>query len=118
MSKRSGNFVALDELIDEIGPDATRLLSLMSSIDQATTARSRASSAAQSMENPVYYVQYAHARISSIGRVAAERGIERLADRRGRPALLAIQRELELLRCLEELPDVIAEAARDAPPTR
>jgi arginyl-tRNA synthetase len=115
MSKRSGNFVTLDWLVSEIGPDVTRLLSLMSSLDQASTidlgvVRST------SMENPVYYVQYAYARISSIGRVAAERGIERLPLSEVDLSVLSSERELELLRCLEELPDVIAEAARDRAP--
>ncbi len=84
MSKRAGNVVALDSLIDDIGADATRLLSLMSSLDQAAVldldlVRS------QSMENPVYYVQYAHARIASIERRAAERGIDRRPLRRRGP---------------------------------
>ena len=72
-----GNFVKLDELIDEIGPDATRLLSLLNSIDQATTLDLDLVKR-QSMENPVFYVQYAHARIASIDRKRAERGIERV----------------------------------------
>jgi arginyl-tRNA synthetase len=115
MSRRAGNFVALDELIDDIGADATRLLSLMSSLDQAAVldldlVRS------QSMENPVFYVQYAHARIASIERRRAERGIDRrpLAD--VDLSLLVHDRELELLRSLEELPDVVAEAGRDRAP--
>jgi arginyl-tRNA synthetase len=115
MSRRAGNFVPLDELIDDIGADATRLLSLMSSLDQAAVldldlVRS------QSMENPVFYVQYAHARIASIDRQRIERGI----DRRPLPevdlSLLVHDRELELLRILEELPDVVAEAGRDRAP--
>ena len=115
MSKRAGNVVELDELIDDIGPDAARLLSLMSSLDQASVldldvVRS------QSMENPVYYVQYAHARIASIDRRRAERGIERLPLEEVRLSLLVHERELELLRCLEELPDVVADAGRDRAP--
>jgi arginyl-tRNA synthetase len=115
MSKRAGNFIALDALIADIGPDATRLLSLMSSLDQAAAfdidvVRS------QSMENPVYYVQYAYARISSIGRVAKERGIERVPLGEADLGVLTSERELDLLRCLEELPDVIEEAARDRAP--
>ena len=115
MSKRAGNFVPLSELVADIGADATRLLSLMSSLDQATTldldlVRS------QSMENPVYYVQYAHARISSIERVRAERGIERHPLGDVDLSVLHHERELDLLRCLEELPDVVAEAARDRAP--
>ena len=77
MSKRSGHFVKLDAIIDEIGADATRLLSLLSSIDQATTLDLDLVTR-QSMENPVFYVQYAHARIASIDRRRAERGIERV----------------------------------------
>ena len=115
MSKRAGNVVELDELIDDIGADATRLLSLMSSLDQAAVldldlVRS------QSMENPVYYVQYAHARIASIERRRAERGIELLPLGEVDLSLLAHDRELELLRSLEELPDVVAEAGRDRAP--
>ena len=115
MSKRAGNVVALDELIDDIGADATRLLSLMSSLDQAAVldldlVRS------QSMENPVFYVQYAHARIASIERVRS-RAWHRSAPLVGRrPVLLVHDRELELLRNLEELPDVVAEAGRDRAP--
>jgi len=115
MSKRAGNVVALDSLIDDIGADATRLLSLMSSLDQAAVldldlVRS------QSMENPVYYVQYAHARIASIERRRAERGIERRPLEGVDLSLLVSDRELELLRSLEELPDVVAEAGRDRAP--
>jgi arginyl-tRNA synthetase len=115
MSKRAGNVVALDSLIDDIGADATRLLSLMSSLDQAAVldldlVRS------QSMENPVYYVQYAYARIASIERRRAERGIERRPLDDVDLSLLASDRELELLRSLEELPDVVVEAGRDRAP--
>ena len=111
MSKRAGNFIALDALVADIGPDATRLLSLLSSLDQAAAFDIEVVRS-QSMENPVYYVQYAYARISSIGRVAAERGIERRPISDVDLNLLTSERESELLRCLEELPDVIAEAAR------
>ena len=77
MSKRSGNFIKLDSVIEEFGPDATRLLSLLNSIDQATTLDLDLMKR-QSMENPVFYVQYAHARIASIDRRRIERGIERV----------------------------------------
>jgi arginyl-tRNA synthetase len=115
MSKRAGNFIALDALVADVGPDATRLLSLLSSLDQAA-AFDIVVVRSQSMENPVYYVQYAYARISSIGRVAAERGIERRPISDVDLNLLVSERETELLRCLEELPDVISEAARDRAP--
>jgi arginyl-tRNA synthetase len=115
MSKRAGNVVGLDELIDDIGADATRLLSLMSSLDQAAVldldvVRS------QSMENPVYYVQYAHARIASIERRGTERGINRRPLAEVDLSLLVDDRELELLRSLEQLPDVVGEAGRDRAP--
>ncbi len=70
MSKRSGNFVSLDSLLDEIGPDAMRLMSLINSIDQATVLDIDLVKKTTS-ENPVYYVQYAYARISSIFRKAS-----------------------------------------------
>jgi arginyl-tRNA synthetase len=115
MSKRSGNFVSLDSLVTDIGPDATRLLSLMTSIDQATTLDLDLIRR-QSMENPVYYVQYAHARIASIDRVRRERGIERQPLDRVDLGLLTHQRELALLRALTELPDVVLTACRDRAP--
>jgi arginyl-tRNA synthetase len=115
MSKRAGNFISLDVLVADIGPDATRLLSLLSSLDQAAAFDIKVVRS-ESMENPVYYVQYAYARISSIGRVAAERGIQRRPINDVDLSLLGSERETELLRCLEELPDVISEAARDRAP--
>jgi arginyl-tRNA synthetase len=115
MSKRAGNFISLDALVADIGPDATRLLSLLSSLDQAAAFDLNVVRS-QSMENPVYYVQYAYARISSIGKVARERGIERRPISDVDLSLLTSERETELLRCLEELPDIIAEAARDRAP--
>ncbi len=117
MSKRSGNFVALDELIADIGPDATRLLSLISGIDQATTLDLDLVRR-QSMENPVYYVQYAHARIASIGRVATERGVVRVPLDQADLSTLVHPRELELLRLLDSLPDALADACTTRSPSR
>jgi arginyl-tRNA synthetase len=82
----------------------------MGSINQATTIDLDAVRR-QSMENPVYYVQYAHARIASIGRVAAERGVVRPAPGEADLSLLADPHELELIRRLIDLPGVIADAA-------
>lgn len=115
MSKRSGNYVRLDELIDEIGPDAARLMSLMNSIDQATTLDLDAVTA-KSMDNPVYYVQYAYARISSIGRVSAERGVVRAPIEVADLSVLVHPRELDILRTLYELPIVLREAALERAP--
>jgi arginyl-tRNA synthetase len=114
-SKRAGTFVRLDELVDLLGPDATRLLSLMSSIDQPTTL-DLDEVTKQSMENPVYYVQYAYARIASIERVRAERGLSRLALADVDLAVLTHPRELALVRALVDLPGAVAEAARERAP--
>lgn len=115
MSKRSGNFIKLDSIIDEMGADATRLLSLLNSIDQATTLDIDLMKR-RSMENPVFYVQYAHARIASIDRKRAERGIERVPISEANLALLVDDRELELIRCLVDLPHVVGEAAKERAP--
>ncbi len=117
MGKRAGNAISLDSLIADIGPDATRILSLMSSLDQATTF-DLASVREQSVENPVYYVQMASARIGGVGRKAAERGIVRAPLADVDISLLTHERELELIRCLEELPEVVADAAVDRAPTK
>ena len=66
--------------------------------------------ASQAMENPVFYVQYAHARIRSIGRKVVERGIERAPLAEADLGLLTHERELDLLRSLFELPEVVAGA--------
>ena len=115
MSKRAGNAVDLDDLVDDIGPDAMRLLSLVSSIDQATTIdldRVRA----ESRESPVYYVQMAYARIAGISREAEKRQVERRPLDTVDLTLLTHARELDLLRTLSELPEVVAEAGRDRAP--
>ena len=103
MSKRSGNFIKLDSVIEEFGPDATRLLSLLNSIDQATTLDLDLMKR-QSMENPVFYVQYAHARIASIDRRRIERGIERVPIAEAQLSLLEHDRELELSGCSSTSP--------------
>ncbi len=117
MGKRAGNAVSLDSLVADIGPDATRILSLMSSLDQATTF-DLASVREQSVENPVFYVQMASARIGGVGRKAAERGVVRQPRASVDLALLVHPRETELIRCLEELPEVVADAAADRAPTK
>ena len=82
MSKRAGTFVSLDELIDEVGADAARFHLLLFSNDRPMNF-DIAEVARQTLENPVYYVQYGHARIASILRKAAEEGV-RLGPGRGR----------------------------------
>ena len=78
ISKRAGNLVLLDDLVDLVGADAARMTFLLQSLGSRQTIDLDVV-AAQSMENPVFYVQYAHARICSLAAAAAERG-------RGAPA--------------------------------
>jgi arginyl-tRNA synthetase len=110
LSKRSGDLVTLAEILDEVGPDAARLTFLLQSTDSRQTV-DLAAVAREAMDNPVFYVQYAHARIHSIERKAAERGVERLPLAEVDLSVLTHERELDLLRSLSELPDTVAAAA-------
>jgi arginyl-tRNA synthetase len=108
MSKRSGEFITLDELLDEVGTDGARWFfssrAYTTGIDFDLELAKR-----QSNENPVYYVQYAHARASSILRNAAEGGMSPDASRTGE--LLVHPSERELVRHLLDFPDALALAA-------
>ena len=118
MSKRAGTFVSLDELLDEVGADAARFHLLLFSNDHSM--RFDIEEVAQrSMENPVYYVQYGHARIASIVRKAGRCG-DRTASARcgGLSSLLGQDAELELLRALADVPEVLARAAELRAPHR
>ncbi|MTV26041.1 arginine--tRNA ligase [Nitriliruptoraceae bacterium ZYF776] len=110
MSKRAGELVTLDEVVDEVGVDVTRYHFLRQSLD-TTVDFDLAVVAQRSMDNPVYYAQYAHARINSLIRTADERGFDHgtLAD--ADLARLTHPAELELLTELAKLPLVVAEAA-------
>src|SRR4029079_3301487 len=77
ISKRTGNVVALADILDEVDPDVARLTFLLQGIDTAQTFDLDVVTQ-QSKENPVYYVRYAYARIASIGRKAVEVGVTRL----------------------------------------
>ena len=117
LSRRAGNIITLADILDEVDPDVARLTFLLQSIDTTQTFDLDLVTA-QSMDNPVYYVQYAHARIASIGRRAAERGITRLPILDVNLAPLTHERELDLLRALSQYPDVVAEAAELRAPHR
>jgi arginyl-tRNA synthetase len=117
ISKRTGDVITLADILDEVDPDVARLTFLLQGIDTALTVDLDVVTA-QSMENPVYYVQYAHARIASIGRRAAERGIVRLPILDTSLAPLTHERELDLLRALEAFPGVVEEAAALRAPHR
>jgi arginyl-tRNA synthetase len=115
MSKRLGNAVDLDDLVDDIGPDAMRLLSLVNSPDQATVV-DLDKVRAESKESPVYYVQMAYARIAGIGREAEKRNVTRGPITDADLTLLAHPRELDVLRTLSELPEVVALACAERAP--
>jgi arginyl-tRNA synthetase len=117
MSRRAGNIVTLADILDEVDPDVARLTFLLQGIDTQQTFDLDVVTA-QSMENPVYYVQYAHARIASIGRQAASRGIARLPILQTNLAPLVHDRELDLLRALAVFPEVVVEAAELRAPHR
>ncbi|MGD0353606.1 MAG: arginine--tRNA ligase [Dehalococcoidia bacterium] len=102
VSKRSGDMITLREVIDEVGPDACRFVFLSRSAD-AQMDFDLELAKKQSADNPVYYVQYAHARISSILCLAEERGID---YSRGDVSLLATEPELTLIRRMTRLPEI------------
>lgn len=110
ISKRTGNIITLADILDEVDPDVARLTFLLQGIDTPQTFDLDVVTA-QSMENPVYYVQYAHARVASIARRAAEAGVERAPLAEVDLGLLAHERELDLLRALADYPAVLAHAA-------
>lgn len=112
MAKRTGELVTLDEVIDEVGSDACRFYFLSRSIGSQMEFDLELAKA-QSNENPVYYVQYAHARISSILRNA---GDVELDPRKANLTLLADASELQLIRKLLALPEVIELAANNLEP--
>lgn len=115
ISKRAGTMIEVGDLVDEVGPDVARFAYLLQSIDTRQTIDLDLLSA-QANENPVFYVQYAHARIRSIGREAANRNIERVALAEADLGLLAHERELEVLRLLSSLPEVLELALRERAP--
>ena len=115
LSKRTGEMVELAEVVDEVGTDAARFTYLLLSVDSQQTFDLDLV-ASQVNENPVFYVQYAHARIDSIVRRAAEAGMERTPLDEVDLSLLGHQRELALLRALHELPDTVLRACRERAP--
>jgi len=115
LSKRAGTVVDLRDIVDEVGTDAARLTYLLQSIDSRQTV-DLAEVASQGMDNPVFYIQMAHARIHGITRKAAEAGFTRGDLARADLSLLTHERELEVLRSLSELPEVVVVAARDRAP--
>jgi len=117
MSKRTGTLVTLDELIDEVGKDAARFFFVMRSPDSHLDFDLELAKK-EGQENPVYYAQYAHARICSILRQSRAQGIKfpRVEDTDLR--VLKEPEELELLRKLAEFPEEVSIAGRNLAPQR
>ena len=129
MSKRTGEMVSFEEVLDEVGADATRFLMLARSTDQAIDFDIEQAKK-QDSTNPVYYVQYAHARICSILRKAA--GIEDASTPEANPDAIAAslipadadlsplthETELALARRIDEFGELVAGCARDLAPFR
>ena len=116
MSTRSGEFVTLREVLDEVGPDAARFFFLTKRCDSHLDFDLDLAKK-QSKDNPVYYVQYAHARVSSIFRIAAERGIDATMTDPDLTAL-SLPEEQKLMKHLADYPDVLVEAADALEPHR
>lgn len=111
MSKRTGKAVTMEELMDEVGVDAIRYFFTMRSMDSHLDFDMDLA-VSTSNDNPVYYVQYAHARICSIFRQAEEQGITLQPWDQAPLHRLTAEQEYELLRKLGELPEAVADAAR------
>ena len=112
ISKRSGDIITLREIIEEVGTDACRFFFLARSANSQMDFDLELAKK-ESSENPVYYVQYAHARIASILRLAEEKGID-YSD--GDVSLVTTEPELTLIRKLVQLPELVEMAARNLEP--
>ncbi|MHB8769480.1 MAG: arginine--tRNA ligase [Syntrophales bacterium] len=117
MSTRSGEFVTLREVVEEVGKDAARYNFLMRRSDSHLDFDLEVAKQ-QSNENPVYYVQYAHARICSIMRMAAERGCNAPVFGQAELGLLRLPAEIELIKAITRFPEVVEGAARSLEPHR
>jgi arginyl-tRNA synthetase len=117
MGKRTGEFVSLEEVLQEVGPDAARFFFLLRKSDSHLDFDLDLAKQ-QSSENPVFYVQYAHARIASIFEQAGRNGIA--IDARDAVPLdrLALAEELELIRRMIQFDDVLEDSVRELEPHR
>ncbi len=115
MSKRTGKAVTMRDLVDEVGLDATRYFFAMRSSDTHMDFDLDLA-VSESNENPVYYAQYAHARICSILRSGEEQGIA--VDKNADFSLIGAEKEIELLKKLGEFPQAVGEAAVKRVPHR
>jgi arginyl-tRNA synthetase len=117
MSKRSGEFVTLQEVAEEVGADAAKFFFLMRRADTHLEFDLELAKK-QSSENPVYYVQYAHARLASLFRIAQERGLKVPAVREADLSLLAAPEEFRLIKHVSSFPGLIESCAQALEPHR
>ncbi len=117
MSKRAGDYVTFDDLIDEVGKDAARYTMLRYTIDAPMLFDLEAVKR-QSMDNPVYYVQYAHARIASVLRTGREQSFQPIPEERADLGLLAHPTEGALLRQLAGFEELVVVATAQRAPHR
>ncbi|MGH2723942.1 MAG: arginine--tRNA ligase [Actinomycetota bacterium] len=117
MSKRTGDIITMDEVLDEVGRDAARYTLLARTTDRPLDFDIELVKR-QTLDNPVYYVQYAHARIASVIGYAIRQGVERVPFERVRPEELVHETELDLLRKIAELPEQIQLAVNLRAPYR
>jgi arginyl-tRNA synthetase len=117
MGKRSGNFITLKEVIDEVGRDACRFFFLMRRCDSQLDFDLELAKQ-QNSDNPVYYVQYAHARVCSINRNAAEIGLEQPSSSSVDYSRLELIEELALVKQLARFPETVVGAALSYEPHR
>ncbi|HUK57416.1 MAG TPA: arginine--tRNA ligase [Nitrospiria bacterium] len=117
MSKRAGEFVTLRDVVGEVGKDAALFFFLMRRLDSPMEFDLELAKR-QSNENPVYYVQYAHARLCSVGRQAEEQGIRPIDPNQVRLDRLAEPEELKLIKRLDFFPRLIEESAGALEPHR
>lgn len=115
MSTRKANFVTVDELIDEVGVDPVRFFFMMRKADSQLEF-DLALATKESQENPVYYVQYGYARLCSILRQAAEKGMTEIDPATADMALLVEPEELKLLKILSTFPATIENSALELAP--
>src|SRR5262249_45082428 len=117
MSKRAGDFVTLEELVEEVGVDAARFFFLMRRAESPMDFDLELA-VKRTEDNPVYYVQYAHARIAHILSYAREQGVPEPDPATARLELLSEPETLTLLRGIAAFPSLVAASARTREPHR
>lgn len=117
MSTRKANFITIDELFDEVGPDVVRFFFLTRKADSQLEFDLDLA-AKESQENPVFYVQYANARLSSIQKKAIEKGVSKTDLAKAPLERLCLPEELNMLKALASYPELVEAAALDLSPHR